>query len=392
MVSAYSIPPYNAPPYHGPSGPTKPGTVAKAVYFMTNTASNAVVALNVAEDGTIANVGSVTPTRGSGGNLVNPTTFAPNGPDALGSQGSIQVLLFAVNPASNTLSLFEISVEDPALLTLVGEPVDTGGQFPVSAAVSEALRLVCVANTGAQSGVSCSKFDAKTGVAGFDSLRPIPLGQSSPPTGPANGIAQVLFNEDDSALVAVVKGNGTAMDPGFLALYPIELESGQLSYQYTKSSPAGAYFLFGSTLVPGTSRMLASVAGYGSAIIDLLNPGVPIASTNMTTIGAKAPCWAITSPVTGTGFIDDVLVSQLVEVDLSTGAIVSSVSCENNDQGLIDMGTFGDKIYALSPGNGTVAAAVTVFDISGGRGSQHSIQNFEIDFAGKNAEGLAIFY
>ncbi len=297
-----------------------------------------------------------------------------------------------MNPNSNTLSLFEISVKDPTVLTLVGEPAYTSGEFPVSVAVSEGLRLACVGNTGAQSGVSCSKFDSGTGLAGFDSLRPIALGQSTPPTGPANGIAQVLFNEDGSALIVVVKGNGTAVDPGFLAEYPIDPGSGQLSYQSTKSSPAGAYFLFGSTLIPGTSRMLASIAGLGSMVIDLLSPAVPVAVTNMTTIGAKAPCWAITSPVTGTGFIDDVLVSQLVEVDLSTGAVVSSVSCDNNNQGMIDFGTFGDKIYALSPGNGTVAAAVTVFDISGGRGSQHSIQNFEIDFAGKDAEGLAIFY
>ncbi len=86
-VSGYAI-----PPYHGPYGSTKPGTVARAVYFMTNTASNSIVALSVAADGTIATIGSVTPTGGSGGNLVDPMKLTPNGPDALGSQGSIQVV------------------------------------------------------------------------------------------------------------------------------------------------------------------------------------------------------------------------------------------------------------------------------------------------------------
>ena len=85
-ICGYSI------PYHGPNGASKPGTVARAVYFMTNTASNSIVALNVAADGTIADIGSITPTGGSGGNLVNPMTFAPDGPDALGSQGSVQVV------------------------------------------------------------------------------------------------------------------------------------------------------------------------------------------------------------------------------------------------------------------------------------------------------------
>jgi hypothetical protein len=58
---------------------------------MTNTAANAIVALRVGSDGLIAGVGSVTSTAGIGGSLVNPTTFAPNGPDALGSQGSVTV-------------------------------------------------------------------------------------------------------------------------------------------------------------------------------------------------------------------------------------------------------------------------------------------------------------
>ena len=59
---------------------------------------------------------------------------------------------------------------------------------------------------------------------------------------------------------------------------------------------------------------------------------------------------------------------------------------------MIDLQAVGDRIYALSPGNGTVPAALTAFDISGGRGTQHPIQNFEIDFADQNAEGLAVYY
>jgi hypothetical protein len=250
--------------------------------------------------------------------------------------------------------------------------------------------LICVANTGAASGVSCSKFNPDTGIEGFDTLRPIPLGQSTPPTGPANGLAQVFFTEDSSKLIAIVKGNGTSADPGFLAVFPIEQASSTPSYDFTRASPEGAYFLFGSTTIPGTTKILASDAGFGAFIIDLLEPEVPVAATNIT--NGKAPCWAITSPVSGTGFIDDVLVSQLVEVDLVTGAIVSSIDCENNQQGMIDMEAAGNKIYALSPGNGTVPAAVTVFDVSGGRGSQQAVQNFRVDFAGKYAEGLAVLF
>lgn len=64
---------------------------ARAVYFMTNLASNAIVALPVGQDGTVS-AGTMTSTGGAGGNLVDPTKGTPNGPDALGSQGSVQVV------------------------------------------------------------------------------------------------------------------------------------------------------------------------------------------------------------------------------------------------------------------------------------------------------------
>jgi hypothetical protein len=63
---------------------------AKAVYFMTNLASNSIVALPVAEDGSVS-AGTMTSTGAAGGNLVDPMKGTPNGPDALASQGSVQV-------------------------------------------------------------------------------------------------------------------------------------------------------------------------------------------------------------------------------------------------------------------------------------------------------------
>ena len=63
---------------------------AKAVYFMTNLASNSIVALPVAEDGSVS-AGTRTSTGAAGGNLVDAKKGTPNGPDALGSQGSVQV-------------------------------------------------------------------------------------------------------------------------------------------------------------------------------------------------------------------------------------------------------------------------------------------------------------
>ena len=145
--------------------------------------------------------------------------------------------------------------------------------------------------------------------------------------------------------------------------------------------------MFGSANIPGTNNILVSDATFGAVILSLSDLSNPLALTNIT--DQKATCWAITSSVTGTGFVDDVAISQLTEIDLSTGAIVSEVNDGNDNQGMIDMRAVGGRIYALSPGNGTIPAAVTVFDISGGRGTAKSIQNFPVAGADKNAEGLA---
>lgn len=295
-------------------------------------------------------------------------------------------MVFAVNPASNTLSVFSASYYDPTDITLLNT-AEVNGDFPVSVAVSSQLKLACVGSTGTNSGVSCAPY-TKAGLGAFDALRPLPLGQSNPPTGPTNGIAQVLFNEGSSSLITIVKGNGSMPDTGFVAVYPIV--GGTPSTVAVKTSPADTAVMFGTALIPGTNDMLVSDAAFGSVVLSLSDLSTPLAVTNIT--DQKATCWATVSSYTGTGFVDDVLVSHLVEVDLTNGAIVEKVDCGNNGQGMIDLIAVGERIYALSPGNGTVDTAVTVFDISGGSGTAKSIQNLEIPGLGRFSEGMAVSY
>lgn len=72
------------------AGSTTASTNAKALYFITNSANNSIVALNVAADGTLSD-GSITATGGAGMNGVD-STGAPAAPDALFSQGAVKVL------------------------------------------------------------------------------------------------------------------------------------------------------------------------------------------------------------------------------------------------------------------------------------------------------------
>jgi hypothetical protein len=77
-----------APPAAPPAAPAAGNPVA--LYFQTNKAGNMIVAVPVGADGTLS-AGTLTPTGGDGGNLVDPATGNPNALDPLASQGSVRV-------------------------------------------------------------------------------------------------------------------------------------------------------------------------------------------------------------------------------------------------------------------------------------------------------------
>jgi hypothetical protein len=109
--------------------PTSTGVVG-AVYTMSNGAtSNQILINSLNANGQLAMVGSIN-TNGTG---VNTTATDP-----LFSQGSLTVYsnyLFAVNPGSNSLSMFMISPSDATQLTLLSVQL-TNGLFPISVTVN----------------------------------------------------------------------------------------------------------------------------------------------------------------------------------------------------------------------------------------------------------------
>lgn len=62
---------------------------AKALYFLTNNAENAVVAVELDGDGLVTGRSSVTPTLGVGANGIDGATGQPAVPDALFSQSAL---------------------------------------------------------------------------------------------------------------------------------------------------------------------------------------------------------------------------------------------------------------------------------------------------------------
>lgn len=288
------------------------------------------------------------------------------------------------------MTMFTINQDDPTVLKMVGKPVYTQGDFPVSVTLSTLLGQACVANTGAKAGVACFSMCTTMGLTPLDmNLRPFDLNQSTPPVGPFNTVSQVFFNEDSTALMTTVKGDPTVNNTGFISVIPVH--NGQPDgRREVRSSPKGlpnnSAVLFGTANIPGnTSALFVTDASFGSAtlIFDDRNRASISAETLIT--DQVATCWASISDTTQTAFITDVKVNHLVEVDFTSGNLIRELNSTNGNLGMIDLVSAGNFIYALSPGNQT---HVAVFDVSGGPGTAKEVQNFLVPGAGSASQGM----
>ncbi|KAI4144530.1 MAG: hypothetical protein L6R39_004141, partial [Caloplaca ligustica] len=327
----------------------------RVIYFLSNDAAgNSIVAMKVGADGTLSE-GSTTPTGGKGASGLLPNTNRTAGPDSLSSQSAVYVkgnMMVAVNAGSNTMTMMAIDAADPTKLTMVGKPVDTMGEFPVTAVLSLKNKMACVGNTGAQAGIACFAADPKTGLKPLmRSQIPFPsLQQSTPPVGPTNTVSQVLFNADESALLTTVKGEPTRNTTGFLSILPVH--NGCPAARDIRSSPAGTAVLFGFALIPGTTDLFVTDAAFGT--VTLSTSGAAPAVLQRTTIpGQRATCWTAISPLTNTAFVTDPALNRIVEVDTKSGEILQITNLNNGNAGNTDMVAGGKMVYVLSAGNET---------------------------------------
>ena len=298
--------------------------------------------------------------------------------------------------------MLSISSSDPTALQLVGQPVAVPGDFPNTVTASTANHLACVGTTGAQAGVACSSF-SRQGLSKMDALRAFDLGQSTPPVGPTNTVSQTFFSEDGSMLFTTVKGDPAVNKTGFLSIFPVESTGerhgrrdaqAQVSMQGVTSSPAGTAVLFGSAIIPSTNNIFATDASFGAAVLSV------DASTGSASVvgkgvieGQKATCWTTISPATNTAFVSDVASPRIIEMSLTDASIINEIDLSaNGDRGYIDLAAAGGFVYALSPGNGTTEASVTVLDVSGGQGTGKMVQRLGLGGmgVGSMAQGLAV--
>ncbi|KAJ7475858.1 hypothetical protein FB451DRAFT_1245038 [Mycena latifolia] len=364
-----------------------------ALYFITNEpAGNFVVAAAIGSDGKLT-LRQATSSEGLGSH------GAPgDGPDPLFTQGAVKAsaagnIVATVNPGSNTLSLFSIDPNDPTNLEMISKPVGSGGEFPVSLAINSAGNMVCAVNGGFVNGVACYSVDKTKGLVPIaNTVRSLKLNQTTPATGPAGSVSHVIFNEDNTQLIASVKG--VPPTPGILAVWDIAAD-GSLSEDFKAVQPAtGGLLPFSMTVIPGKNAILATDAGIGADIFDFSGgaaAGVAAGKSSTLPIdGQGATCWSSFSRQTGNFYVTDIGTAQITEINVDDNLKPTIVTQYPQGNGTAtidnDIATVGanDFMYVLAAN----ATAVKVLSLNA-PGKAAALQTLDIAGPAK-AAGLTI--
>lgn len=250
---------------------------ARAVFVQTdNPAGNQIVAYDRAPNGTLSQA-AVYDTGGLGGQLEGSVV------DHLASQGSLAYdrangLLYAVNAASNTVSVFAVFGDRLALRQVL----PSGGTFPASIAVQGDLVYVL----DAEQGGAVAGFRVQGGrlVSIPGSVRSLELDPLATPQF-THTPGQVAFTPDGSHLLVTTKGNGSAVE-----MFSV--------------SPLG---LLGSApvldAIPGAVPFAVTFDGFGHLILAEAGPSAlasfqvredgSIAQLDAVATGQAATCWVV---------------------------------------------------------------------------------------------------
>ncbi|KAJ6619765.1 hypothetical protein B0H10DRAFT_2163825 [Mycena sp. CBHHK59/15] len=293
--------------------------VAGAAYFITNEPTgNFVVAAAIGTDGKLT-LRQATSAEGMGSH------GAPgNGPDPLFSQGAVKAsaagnIVATVNSGSNTLAVFNIDPKNPTNLDMIGKPVGSGGEFPVSLAINKAGNMVCTVNGGFVNGVACFSVDKTKGLQPIaNTVRSLNLNQTTPANGPAGTASHIVFSEDNTQLIASVKG--LPPTPGILAVWDVAAD-GSLSQDFKAVQPTnGGLLPFGMSIIPGKNAILATDAGLGVDVFDFSGgaaAGVAAGKSGNVAIGGQvATCWTAFSPKTGNFYVTDIGTATVTEINV----------------------------------------------------------------------------
>ncbi|VDC03928.1 unnamed protein product [Peniophora sp. CBMAI 1063] len=328
--------------------PVYPRVVAfDTLYFITNDPQgNYVVAANIDDDGNLFYAG-ITAAGGSGvhGQVDPAGPVAPLEADATFSQGIVQVhqrsnLLATVNTANHTVVLFAIDPMQPGRLTMLGEPVPSGGTSPNSLIFNEAGDRLWVLNTGTTNGIACFAVSQDGLQPQTDSFRSLGLNQTTPSTGPFGSASQILYTQDETGILVAVKGQLEDPSTGFLAVWPID-DQGNVAANFTRiATPTNGGFPFSLTPVAGVNAYLAADLAMGMDVFDFSEGIDSVASSPRTAavpiVGQHAACWTTYSSTLDRYYVIDVNANVITPVEIDSNLTVTVGSNFTAESGPID--------------------------------------------------------
>jgi 6-phosphogluconolactonase (cycloisomerase 2 family) len=264
--------PAHASPAHGfHVGPSN------AVFVMTdNTAGNSVAAYHRASDGTLTLAGTYS-TGGLGGILSGSVV------DHTASEGSLTYdkasgLLFAVNPGSDTVSVFRVFGDQLKLSQVIW----SGGDFPVSVTVHGDQAYVLNALGGGTlagyriSGGWVSPIHGSSRALGLGSTAATPF---------TNTPGQVTFSPDGRSLLVTTKAATNAVD--VFAVY----SNGTLSAAPKVNTLAGDVPF--AVAFDWSGHVVVAEAGPNAVATFGLAPGGVLKQLAISDTGQTATCWIV---------------------------------------------------------------------------------------------------
>lgn len=299
-----------------------------AVFVQTdNTSGNQVLAYDRADDGTLTQAGTYA-TGGLGGALAGSVV------DHLASQGALTYdrenrLLYAVNAASNTLSVFAVLGDRLALRQVI----DSGGTFPVSVTVHDGLVYVLNAEEGGLVQgytVVRGRLAAIPGSARALGLDPNGTPQFTHTPG------QIAFSPDGTQAIVTTKGAGSAVD--VFAVHP----NGRLSAGPVVNVLAGAVPFAVSFDQQG--HLLVTEAGTNALASFELHEDGTIAQLDSVPTGQAATCWVAR---TGSHFYTSNAGSASLSDFRSSvkGQLLTLEATSETDAGTVDAATSSNGRY-----------------------------------------------
>ncbi len=316
----------------------EPAPSGHAVFVQTdNPAGNQVVAYDRAANGTLTVAGAYS-TGGLGG-VLNGSAV-----DHLASQGSLVYeqrsgLLYAVNAASNTVSVFSARGDHLSLRQVIS----SGGVFPVSVAVHDGVVYVLNALAGGTVQGYFSLFGHLFPIPG--SNRSLGLTIPSDTTQFTNTPGQVAFSPDGSQLIVTTKLNRSEIDVFRVG------SLGILSPAPVRNTEPGTG-PFGVSFDPAGHLVVANT-GTNSLATYALNPNGTVALLEAVGTGQAATCWV--TPARGHFYASNAGSANLSGFEDSTGGSLTLLTPPTStDPGTVDGSAVGHFLYVQTGKNGIV--------------------------------------